>query len=318
MLQAGHPRRLRHRLARREQRPPLRGAVPRAGVAGRHRRVLGHGHPSVRGRRRAQGRPRAARARVSSPAAPRSRARRPSSSRDRGGACREPRAATDRFGADRDPPARRWSNAPAPEPAPRTRCGCGCTRAAVVAPTCTSSRATSSCRTCRSCPATRSSARSTRSGDEVRPARGRRPGRRRLAPPHCGVCEFCRRGEENLCVAADFTGWTVDGGYADARHRARGFAVRLPRRRSDDLEAAPLLCAGVIGYRALRRAEVQPGERVALLGFGASAHLALQVLQHWGCEVVVLTRGEAPPRAGARAGRVVGRATPTEPPPRTV
>jgi propanol-preferring alcohol dehydrogenase len=107
----------------------------------------------------------------------------------------------------------------------------------------------------------------------------------------CGVCEFCRRGEENLCVAADFTGWTVDGGYADAIVVPEDFAVVLPAAL-DDLAAAPLLCAGVIGYRALRRAEVQPGERVALLGFGASAHLALQVLQHWGCEVVVMTRGE--------------------------
>ena len=106
-----------------------------------------------------------------------------------------------------------------------------------------------------------------------------------------GVCEFCRRGEENLCVAAAFTGWTVDGGYADHVTVPEDFAVRLPPGL-DDLEAAPLLCAGVIGYRALRRAEVQPGERVALLGFGASAHLALQVLQHWGCEVVVMTRGE--------------------------
>lgn len=107
----------------------------------------------------------------------------------------------------------------------------------------------------------------------------------------CGVCEFCRRGEENLCEAAEFTGWTVDGGYADALTVPEEFAVRLPDGLSD-LEAAPLLCAGVIGYRALRRAEVEPGERVALLGFGASAHLALQVLRHWGCEPVVLTRGE--------------------------
>jgi len=106
-----------------------------------------------------------------------------------------------------------------------------------------------------------------------------------------GVCEFCRRGEENLCEAAEFTGWTVDGGYADAITVPEDFAVRLPDGLSD-LEAAPLLCAGVIGYRALRRAEVEPGERVALLGFGASAHLALQVLRHWGCETVVMTRGE--------------------------
>jgi propanol-preferring alcohol dehydrogenase len=106
-----------------------------------------------------------------------------------------------------------------------------------------------------------------------------------------GNCEFCRRGEENLCEHADFTGWTVDGGYADALTVPESFAVRLPEALGD-LEAAPLLCAGVIGYRALRRAEVEPGDRVALMGFGASAHLAIQVLHHWGCEAVVLTRGE--------------------------
>ncbi len=106
-----------------------------------------------------------------------------------------------------------------------------------------------------------------------------------------GDCEFCVRGEENLCEHADFTGWTVDGGYADALTVPEPFAVRLPESLGD-LEAAPLLCAGVIGYRALRRAEVQPGERVALMGFGASAHLAIQVLHYWGCETVVLTRGE--------------------------
>jgi alcohol dehydrogenase, propanol-preferring len=107
----------------------------------------------------------------------------------------------------------------------------------------------------------------------------------------CGVCRFCRRGEENLCEAAEFTGWTVDGGYADALLVPEDFAVELPEDIGD-LDAAPLLCAGVIGYRALRRAEVEPGDRVALLGFGASAHLALQVLRAWGCDVVVLTRGE--------------------------
>jgi len=108
----------------------------------------------------------------------------------------------------------------------------------------------------------------------------------------CGVCEFCRRGEENLCPNATFTGWTVDGGYAEALTVPEAFAVRLPESLGD-LEAAPLLCAGVIGYRALRRAEVEPGDRVALMGFGASAHLAIQVLHHWGCEAVVLTRGAA-------------------------
>jgi alcohol dehydrogenase, propanol-preferring len=106
------------------------------------------------------------------------------------------------------------------------------------------------------------------------------------------TCEFCRRGRENLCPAALFTGWTVDGGYADAVTVPEAFAVRLPETM-DDLESAPLLCAGVIGYRALRRAEVEPGDRVALMGFGASAHLAIQVLHSWGCDVVVLTRGES-------------------------
>ena len=107
----------------------------------------------------------------------------------------------------------------------------------------------------------------------------------------CGRCAFCRRGEENLCEQARFTGWTADGGYADALTVPEPFAVALPAGVTD-LDAAPLLCAGVIGYRALRRAEVVPGERVALLGFGASAHLAIQVLHHWGCEALVLTRGD--------------------------
>jgi propanol-preferring alcohol dehydrogenase len=130
----------------------------------------------------------------------------------------------------------------------------------------------------------------------------------------CGTCEFCRRGEENLCVAARFTGWTADGGYADAVTVPEAFAVEIPEPLSD-LEAAPLLCAGVIGYRALRRAEVMPGERVALLGFGASAHLAIQVLHHWGCEVVVLTRGERH-RALARELGAAWVGDAAEPPPR--
>jgi alcohol dehydrogenase, propanol-preferring len=106
----------------------------------------------------------------------------------------------------------------------------------------------------------------------------------------CGVCAFCRRGEENLCERARFTGWTADGGYADWLTVPEGFAVQVPDELSD-VEAAPLLCAGVIGYRAVRRAEVQPGERVGLMGFGASAHLVLQLLTYWGCDTVVLTRG---------------------------
>ncbi|MGH2521645.1 MAG: zinc-dependent alcohol dehydrogenase family protein, partial [Anaerolineales bacterium] len=106
----------------------------------------------------------------------------------------------------------------------------------------------------------------------------------------CGVCEFCRRGEENLCESARFTGWDVDGGYADYMLANADFAVPIPERFSD-VEAAPLLCAGIIGYRSLRRAGLQPGERLGLFGFGASAHLAIQLARHWGCPVSVFTRG---------------------------
>jgi propanol-preferring alcohol dehydrogenase len=106
-----------------------------------------------------------------------------------------------------------------------------------------------------------------------------------------GTCGYCRRGEENLCEHATFTGWTADGGYAQAITVAEDFAITLPDAL-DDAAASPLLCAGAVGFRALRRAEIQPGERVALLGFGSSAHLVMQVLRHWDCEVFVLTRGE--------------------------
>jgi alcohol dehydrogenase, propanol-preferring len=106
-----------------------------------------------------------------------------------------------------------------------------------------------------------------------------------------GVCQYCRSGSENLCVNGQFTGWTVDGGYAEEITVPEDFAIHLPEEL-DDLAVSPLLCAGAVGYRALRRAEIEPGERVALLGFGSSAHLVMQVLRHWGCEVFVLTRGE--------------------------
>jgi propanol-preferring alcohol dehydrogenase len=105
-----------------------------------------------------------------------------------------------------------------------------------------------------------------------------------------GTCEFCRRGEENLCDSPSFTGYTVDGGYAEFAVARSDFAIPLPAGL-DDFEAAPLLCAGVIGFRSLRVAGVQRGERVGLFGFGASAHLALPVLRAWGCQVAVATRG---------------------------
>lgn len=107
----------------------------------------------------------------------------------------------------------------------------------------------------------------------------------------CGECEFCRRGEENLCPNALFTGYTADGGYAEYTTIREDFAVPIPDAFSD-AEAAPLLCAGIVGYRALRLAGSQPGERVGLYGFGASAHICLQVLRHWQCEVYVFSRSD--------------------------
>jgi propanol-preferring alcohol dehydrogenase len=106
-----------------------------------------------------------------------------------------------------------------------------------------------------------------------------------------GSCSFCRAGRENICDAPTFTGYDVDGGYATAVVARADFVYPLSDR-IDDIHTAPLLCAGVIGYRALRVAGVEPGEHVGLYGFGASAHLALPVLKHWGCTVSVATRGE--------------------------
>jgi propanol-preferring alcohol dehydrogenase len=106
----------------------------------------------------------------------------------------------------------------------------------------------------------------------------------------CGACDACRRGDENLCVRARFTGYDVDGGFAQYALADAAFVVPLPGV-FDDHHAAPLLCAGVIGYRALRVAGVRPGERLGLFGFGASAHLAIQVAVRWGCEVAVVSRG---------------------------
>jgi len=105
----------------------------------------------------------------------------------------------------------------------------------------------------------------------------------------CGQCEFCRRSEENLCEQARFTGLQVDGGFAEFMLTDPQFVLPLPPTLSD-LQAAPMLCAGIIGYRALRRADLHPGERLGLFGFGASAHLAIQLARHWDCEVYVFTR----------------------------
>jgi propanol-preferring alcohol dehydrogenase len=106
----------------------------------------------------------------------------------------------------------------------------------------------------------------------------------------CGVCAYCVRGRENLCLNARFTGWDHDGGYAEYAVAREDFSYQMPERIAD-AEAAPLLCAGIIGYRAIKRAGVKPGATVGLYGFGAAAHLAIQVLHHWKCRVFVMSRG---------------------------
>jgi propanol-preferring alcohol dehydrogenase len=105
----------------------------------------------------------------------------------------------------------------------------------------------------------------------------------------CRDCEFCRSGMENLCGDARFTGFHVDGGFAEYMLVDAKFALRIPDEISDH-QAGPLLCAGIIGYRSLNKADLQPGERLGLFGFGASAHLAIQVANFWNCEVCVFTR----------------------------
>jgi len=104
----------------------------------------------------------------------------------------------------------------------------------------------------------------------------------------CGRCRFCEQGRENLCPDARFTGWDVDGGYAERMVLRADFAARLPA--GEPMALAPLLCGGVIGYRALRRSGIRPGGRLGLYGFGASASLAIQVARSWDCEVYVVSR----------------------------
>jgi propanol-preferring alcohol dehydrogenase len=116
-----------------------------------------------------------------------------------------------------------------------------------------------------------------------------------------GTCTWCRRGAENLCVSPTFTGWDVDGGYADACVADEAFVYELPESVNDE-HAAPLLCAGIVGYRALLRAEVPAGGRLGIYGFGASAHIIAQVALHQGLRVHVLTRGEGNQQLAAELG----------------
>lgn len=107
-----------------------------------------------------------------------------------------------------------------------------------------------------------------------------------------GTCWYCRHGMENLCDKPTFTGYTVNGGYAEYALVGKDFVYPLPMGL-DDVHVAPLLCAGIIGFRSLCVAGVEPGERVGLFGFGSSASLVIAILQSWKCEVYVVTRGES-------------------------
>jgi propanol-preferring alcohol dehydrogenase len=131
----------------------------------------------------------------------------------------------------------------------------------------------------------------------------------------CGRCRFCASGRENLCEDARFTGQHVDGGFAEYHIARDGFAYRIPDG-SPDLQAAPLLCAGIIGYRALRLSEARPGRRLGLYGFGASAHVTIQVARHWDCEVYVFTRSRSHRELAQQLGAAwVGHAEETPPRP---
>lgn len=116
-----------------------------------------------------------------------------------------------------------------------------------------------------------------------------------------GDCWYCNHGMENLCDRPTFTGYTVNGGYAQYALVRSDFTYPLPAGL-DDVHVAPLLCAGIIGFRSLRVAGVEPGERVGLFGFGSSASLAITILQSWKCEVYVVTRGESHRKMAASLG----------------
>jgi len=131
----------------------------------------------------------------------------------------------------------------------------------------------------------------------------------------CKMCEFCESGRENLCPEAIFSGYHVHGGYAEYAVVPAEFAYPIPPLFTDE-EAAPLLCAGIIGYRALRRSRIQPGQRLGLFGFGASAHITIQIARHWGCAVYVFSHLEEHRALGRRLGAEwAGHSTDTPPRP---
>jgi len=127
------------------------------------------------------------------------------------------------------------------------------------------------------------------------------------------TCAYCSQGNENLCEAARFTGYSADGGYAEYMVIQDKFAYAIPEIFSDE-EASPLLCAGIIGYRALRLSGIKPGQRLGLYGFGASAHVAIQVAVHWGCKVYVFSRSEKHRAHAERLGAVWTGTSQQDPP----
>jgi propanol-preferring alcohol dehydrogenase len=127
------------------------------------------------------------------------------------------------------------------------------------------------------------------------------------------TCPYCTRGNENLCPSARFTGYHQNGGYAEYIIVPEKFAYTIPEIFADE-EAAPLLCAGIIGYRALCLSEIKPGQKLGLIGFGASAHVAIQIAIHWGCDVFVFSRSEEHRVLAQKLGAVWTGASNDEPP----
>ena len=128
-----------------------------------------------------------------------------------------------------------------------------------------------------------------------------------------GTCEYCRAGKENLCDHPSFTGYTVDGGYAEYVVAPQDFVYPIPEGFSDD-QAAPLLCAGIIGFRSLRLSGIEKGGRLGLYGFGAAAHVAIQVAHHWGAEVYASTRDARHQQLALELGAKWAGGTLAEPP----
>jgi propanol-preferring alcohol dehydrogenase len=129
----------------------------------------------------------------------------------------------------------------------------------------------------------------------------------------CGICDYCRSGRENLCDNPQFTGWTVDGGYAEYTVAPAAFVYPLPDSFAD-VDAAPLLCAGIIGFRCLRMADLTAGARLGIYGFGAAGHVAIQIARHWGVDVYASTREEKHRKLALELGALWAGGAEAQPP----